>query len=258
MTTRLQKFREELIERQTPSEKECKKVLDSLGIEYKFQHIIQSEHKGYIVDFYLPKQNIVIEVDGSYHNNDNQTAKDEERTKFLKREGIKEVFRFDNEEFSPETIALTTSKIQKMQDYVFHYYDLVIYAAGFSKSQLGAPGGSAFVALDKGAMDWDVRNGREYTTKNEMDLYSIYSALKFFKKFGIKKVLIYTNSKYCMNELSEKQEGYCQDDFVLIQTIHDKMEDYDLVDIRYVDLEDFHMNKALELAKKSEAEISPS
>lgn len=53
----------------------CKNLLDNLGIKYIHQY---SEIKNYWCDFYLPKFNLIIEVDGDYwHANPNQYSKDD-------------------------------------------------------------------------------------------------------------------------------------------------------------------------------------
>ncbi|MDO8644300.1 MAG: DUF559 domain-containing protein [bacterium] len=52
----------------------------------------------YIADFYAPKANLIIEVDGSQHLSDeNQKGIDLERTQFFKSLGLK-VIRFTNTE----------------------------------------------------------------------------------------------------------------------------------------------------------------
>ena len=50
-----------------------------------------------IADFYIPKAKLVIEIDGSIHQEEKVRAKDNERTKFFNSLGI-EVIRFTNEE----------------------------------------------------------------------------------------------------------------------------------------------------------------
>ena len=50
----------------------------------------------YIVDFYCPKANLVIELDGSQHYSEKGLYEDGERTKFLQTYGIK-VVRIKNE-----------------------------------------------------------------------------------------------------------------------------------------------------------------
>ncbi len=49
----------------------------------------------YIADFYCAKANIVIELDGSQHYEDEGLIKDEKRTEYLKQYGIK-VIRLSN------------------------------------------------------------------------------------------------------------------------------------------------------------------
>lgn len=50
----------------------------------------------YIVDFYCPEKNVVIEIDGGQHYGDKTIAKDQERTKYIEdRFGLK-VLRFTN------------------------------------------------------------------------------------------------------------------------------------------------------------------
>lgn len=88
------KFREDLIKKQTDSEKKFKIYLNQLGIDYKFQEIIYYENSFYIVDFFIPEKNIVFEIDGEYHKK--QRNEDRVRTQKLKKEGVKSVFRFTN------------------------------------------------------------------------------------------------------------------------------------------------------------------
>lgn len=49
----------------------------------------------FIVDFYIPKAKLVIEIDGSFHFNEKSLAKDAERDDFFTRLGIM-VMRFEN------------------------------------------------------------------------------------------------------------------------------------------------------------------
>lgn len=92
-------FRDKLIKNQTEAEKVFKILLKDVGLEYKFQEIIFIENsvQFYIVDFYLPALNIVIEVDGKYHNAKEQKKLDKLRTKALRANNIVEVIRFTNE-----------------------------------------------------------------------------------------------------------------------------------------------------------------
>jgi very-short-patch-repair endonuclease len=53
----------------------------------------------FIVDFYIPKAKLVIEIDGDVHMNEKAIAKDQERTDFFNSLGI-HVLRIKNEEIS--------------------------------------------------------------------------------------------------------------------------------------------------------------
>src|SRR6218665_244264 len=66
---------------------------DKTGFHIRRQHIIGS----YIVDFVCLKKMVTIEIDGGYHNDPVIKLYDEERTRFLKSNGLKEI-RFTNEE----------------------------------------------------------------------------------------------------------------------------------------------------------------
>lgn len=49
----------------------------------------------YIVDFYCPQAQLVLEVDGSQHMNEREIRQDQYRNSYLKQQGIR-VLRFDN------------------------------------------------------------------------------------------------------------------------------------------------------------------
>lgn len=90
-------FRRDLIIKQTPAEKEAKRVLKELKYRFAFQkEFFYSRGKFYILDFYLPLERIVIEIDGGYHNTVEQLEKDKIRTANIEKKNIK-VIRFTNE-----------------------------------------------------------------------------------------------------------------------------------------------------------------
>ncbi len=64
---------------------------------YSVRFIRQKIIGNYIVDFYCAKANLVIELDGSQHYEENGINKDMERTKFLESQGLK-VIRIPNNE----------------------------------------------------------------------------------------------------------------------------------------------------------------
>lgn len=57
--------------------------LDKLGIEYIYQFEAKSIKRWY--DFYLPKHNILIEIDGSYFHSDPRLVKEEDMSPMQKR-----------------------------------------------------------------------------------------------------------------------------------------------------------------------------
>ena len=68
-----------------------------LGIKVKRQYGIGP----YVLDFYIPKVKLAIEVDGGIHQRPEVKEKDINRDTFLKRNGI-EVCRFTNDEILNE------------------------------------------------------------------------------------------------------------------------------------------------------------
>ena len=66
-------------------------------IDFEFQKIIYTDNKKhfFIADFYIPSKNLIIELDGEYHNDAKQQDKDIWRTKLLNSLGYK-VIRFKN------------------------------------------------------------------------------------------------------------------------------------------------------------------
>jgi len=64
-----------------------------LNVKFNRQHIIGD----YIADFVCVEKSLVIEVDGGYHSEYEQIAKDEFRTERLNKMGFN-VIRFSNEE----------------------------------------------------------------------------------------------------------------------------------------------------------------
>ncbi len=66
---------------------------------YKFRR--QRPIGSYIVDFYCAQLELVIEVDGDSHFNEDNTEYDRERTQFLESIGLR-VLRFTNDEISQQ------------------------------------------------------------------------------------------------------------------------------------------------------------
>ncbi len=78
-----------------------------LDFKFRRQHIVDE----FIVDFICIEKNLIIEVDGKYHNTKEQQEADDLRTKILQELGFK-VIRFTNEEVIGNT-EITISKISQ-------------------------------------------------------------------------------------------------------------------------------------------------
>ena len=59
----------------TPAENAFRAHLTALGLPYRYQHGFFKPHYR-IVDFYLPEQNLVIEIDGAYHDAEKDRRRD--------------------------------------------------------------------------------------------------------------------------------------------------------------------------------------
>lgn len=67
-------------------------------IDFEFQKIIYTDNKHFfIADFYIPSKNLIIELDGEYHDDVKQQNKDIWRTQLLHSLGYR-VIRFKNKQ----------------------------------------------------------------------------------------------------------------------------------------------------------------
>ena len=80
-----------------------------LGDKFRRQHLIDD----FIVDFVCLSKNLVVEVDGGYHNDPTQKEYDQQRTLYLNEKGFK-VIRFTNEEVLGNTEAVLTKIKQEL------------------------------------------------------------------------------------------------------------------------------------------------
>jgi len=80
----------------TPSEKRIFQFLKQLKWRFTFQKgLIKGDHY-YIVDFFIPRYQLCIEIDGGYHNTAYQQAKDERRDKYILQERKYKLLRIPN------------------------------------------------------------------------------------------------------------------------------------------------------------------
>lgn len=92
---RAREFKESLIEDATPSELKFRRILELENISHSFQHVYVYSWKHYILDFLVG--DIVFEIDGGYHNTEEQKLKDKERDYRLSVGGLK-VVRIQNKQ----------------------------------------------------------------------------------------------------------------------------------------------------------------
>lgn len=101
-----EEFADENRKMPTPAEKYFKKLLKLSGFRFKTEKIIPKPPTFIIVDFYVPDRNLCIELDGGYHEDPAQKAKDIERDKYLEVRRYN-VWRMTNE----EAMALTKDDV---------------------------------------------------------------------------------------------------------------------------------------------------
>lgn len=89
------KYRTQLITKQTKPESIFQKILDKLGIKYIFQFVIFPSKNFFILDFFVPDSKVVFEIDGKQHYTKKGKEKDKIRTDKLNEIGL-QVERFKN------------------------------------------------------------------------------------------------------------------------------------------------------------------
>jgi len=95
----LVKYQKELLIRATPAEIALYNMCKKAGIIFQFQVIVYHKGRGAIVDFLFPRKansQLIVELDGGYHYQPEQQAKDAERTTWLQSVKPCDVLRFDN------------------------------------------------------------------------------------------------------------------------------------------------------------------
>lgn len=95
-------FQRELRVKATPQElyifRKIKPMLASKGIKALFQHTIYNEKSFFIIDIYISRAKLAIEIDGKHHMYDqSQRTRDQYRDKTLESMGI-QTLRFQNTE----------------------------------------------------------------------------------------------------------------------------------------------------------------
>ena len=84
------------------------------GLKFRRQHPVNI----YIADFYCHKFKLIIELDGDYHNQEEQKQKDEVRTEVLRLNDLK-IIRFKNEEVEQninQVLTTIKNKIEQLKE----------------------------------------------------------------------------------------------------------------------------------------------
>ena len=84
------------------------------GLKFRRQHPVNI----YIADFYCHKFKLMIELDGDYHNQEEQKQKDEVRTEVLRLNDLK-IIRFKNEEVEQDinqVLTMIKNKIEQLKE----------------------------------------------------------------------------------------------------------------------------------------------
>ena len=80
-----------------------------LGVSFRRQYVIDQ----YIVDFVALKKHLIVELDGKYHDSDEQVKWDQQRTDYLNKAGFT-VLRLRNE----DVLCDTDNTIKKLKEYI--------------------------------------------------------------------------------------------------------------------------------------------
>lgn len=83
----MRKRRQELMIKTSDAEKSAFQNLRKLGISAYRQYPVWTGRRMYFADFYLPKYNIIFEIDGGYHYTNHQKKLDDSRSSGLWRLG---------------------------------------------------------------------------------------------------------------------------------------------------------------------------
>ncbi len=84
------------------------------GLKFRRQHPVNI----YIADFYCHKFKLIIELDGDYHDQEEQKQKDEVRTEVLRLNDLK-IIRFKNEEVEQDinqVLITIKNKIEQLKE----------------------------------------------------------------------------------------------------------------------------------------------
>jgi ATP-dependent DNA helicase RecG len=100
------RFANKLARKATPAERAFRNKLLEIAIGFSFQRPFSNKGTLYIADFYIPNFALIIELDGGYHNTEQQKIHDMLRDSWFKKLGYN-IWRMTNE----DAFAITTEEI---------------------------------------------------------------------------------------------------------------------------------------------------
>ena len=100
--------------RATQAEWNFKGKLEALKIPFKFQRAFIKKGGFVIVDFYIPRKKLVIEIDGGYHNTPEQKGKDTWKERYLLDNYGIQTIRFSNEQAGVISVEELLNTLKEM------------------------------------------------------------------------------------------------------------------------------------------------
>lgn len=88
--------RKDLFNSRSEAEKTAARLIGQLGYKTVAQAIFETSRRTIFADLYIPSLDAVVEIDGGYHNSEEQRRKDRNRTMLLRRTGVSHVIRLTN------------------------------------------------------------------------------------------------------------------------------------------------------------------
>ena len=90
----------------------------NLSVNFKRQKVINN----FVVDFYCPKEKLIIELDGSQHYTERGKEKDNERDKILRKMGYR-VKRYSNLEINTQFEAVCRDILKNIKSIEYDFTD---------------------------------------------------------------------------------------------------------------------------------------
>lgn len=112
-----EKHKRELTINSTIYENKAYQILKSLKIKYSkqkiFYYYLGNKEHYFIVDLYIPKYKLVIEIDGNQHLKKENFEKDINRTEILLSLGVENIVRILNKDVNTQTLENILERVRK-------------------------------------------------------------------------------------------------------------------------------------------------